>query len=53
MLWYGFDSRSERAVVLEALREGIAGGAWYGEVSLGAEDLSEVGFDPGCSAAAS
>jgi hypothetical protein len=47
MLWYGFDSRSERAVVLEALREGIAGGAWYGEVSLHAEDLSEVGFDPG------
>jgi hypothetical protein len=47
MLWYGFDARSERAVVLDALREGIAGGAWYGEVSLHAEDLSEVGFDPG------
>ena len=47
MLWYGFDARSERAVVLEVLREGIAGGAWYGEVSLRAEDLSEVGFDPG------
>jgi hypothetical protein len=25
----------------------VAGGAWYGEVSLRAEDLSEVGFDPG------
>ncbi len=47
MLWYGFDARSERAVVLDALREGIAVGAWYGEVSLRAEDLSEVGFDPG------
>jgi 23S rRNA (adenine2030-N6)-methyltransferase len=47
MLWYGFDARDARAVVLEALRERIAGGAWYGEVSLRAEDLSEVGFDPG------
>jgi 23S rRNA A2030 N6-methylase RlmJ len=47
MLWYGFDATSERALVLEALREGIGGGAWYGEVSLRAEDLSEVGFDPG------
>ena len=47
ILWYGFDTRSDRAVVLAALREGIAGGAWYGEVSLHAEDLSEVGFDPG------
>ena len=47
MLWYGFDSRGERAVVLEALRERITGGAWYGEVSLRAKDLSEVGFDPG------
>jgi hypothetical protein len=47
MLWYGFDVRSDRPVVLEALRERIAGGAWYGEVSLRAEDLSEVGFDPG------
>jgi 23S rRNA (adenine2030-N6)-methyltransferase len=47
MLWYGFDARDERAVVLDALRERIAGGAWYGEVSLGAEDLSELGFDPG------
>jgi 23S rRNA (adenine2030-N6)-methyltransferase len=47
MLWYGFDARSDRALVVEALREGIGGGAWYGEVSLRAEDLSEVGFDPG------
>jgi 23S rRNA A2030 N6-methylase RlmJ len=47
MMWYGFDARSDRAVVLKALRDGIAGGAWYGEVSLRAEDLSEVGFDPG------
>jgi hypothetical protein len=47
MLWYGFDARGTRAVVLEALRERIAGGAWYGEVSLRAEDLSEVGFDAG------
>jgi hypothetical protein len=29
------------------LREDIAGHTWYGEVSLRAEDLSEVGFDPG------
>ena len=47
LMWYGFDARGERAVVLDALRERIAGGAWYGEVSLRAEDLSEVGFDPG------
>ncbi len=47
MLWYGFDARSDRVVVLEALREGITGGAWYGEVCLRAENLSEVGFDPG------
>jgi 23S rRNA A2030 N6-methylase RlmJ len=48
MLWYGFDARSERAALLDAfLREGVGGGAWYGEVSLRAEDLSEVGFDPG------
>jgi 23S rRNA (adenine2030-N6)-methyltransferase len=47
MLWYGFDARDARALVLDALRERIAGGAWYGEVSLHAEDLSEVGFDPG------
>jgi hypothetical protein len=33
--------------LLEALREGIAGRAWFGEVPLRAEDLSEVGFDPG------
>ena len=47
MLWYGFDARSDRAVVLDALHDGIAGRAWYGEVSLRAENLSEVGFDPG------
>ena len=47
MLWYGFDARDARALVLDALRERIAGGAWYGEVSLHAEDLSEVGFDLG------
>ena len=33
--------------LLEALRGGLAGNAWHGEVSLRAEDLSEVGFDPG------
>jgi 23S rRNA (adenine2030-N6)-methyltransferase len=47
MLWYGFDARGERAVVLDALRERIAGGAWYGEVSLRGEEIPEVGFDPG------
>jgi 23S rRNA (adenine2030-N6)-methyltransferase len=48
MLWYGFDSRRDRATLLDAfLCEGIAGRAWYGEVSLRAEVLSEVGFDPG------
>jgi hypothetical protein len=31
----------------EALRERSSVGAWYGEVSLRAEDHSEVGFDPG------
>jgi 23S rRNA (adenine2030-N6)-methyltransferase len=47
MLWYGFDARDARAVVPDALRKQIAGGAWYGEVCLRAEDLREVGFDPG------
>jgi 23S rRNA (adenine2030-N6)-methyltransferase len=47
MLWYGFDSRGNRTALLDALREGLAGRAWFGEVSLRAEDLSEVGFDPG------
>jgi 23S rRNA (adenine2030-N6)-methyltransferase len=47
MLWYGFDVRGARAVVRDALRVRLAGRAWYGEVSLCAEDLSEVGFDPG------
>ena len=47
MLWYGFDARDARGVVRDALRERITGGAWFGEVCLRAEDLSEVGFDPG------
>jgi 23S rRNA (adenine2030-N6)-methyltransferase len=47
MLWYGFDARDARAVVPDALRKRIPGGAWYGEVCLRAEDLWEVGFDPG------
>lgn len=47
MLWYGFDATSDRAIVLDALRERLTGGAWYGEVSLRGEDLSEVGFNPG------
>jgi 23S rRNA (adenine2030-N6)-methyltransferase len=47
MLWYGFAATSDRAIVLDALRKRIAGRAWYGEVSLRAEDLSELGFDPG------
>ena len=48
MLWYGFDSRRYRSTLLDAFsREGILGRAWVGEVSLRAEDLSEVGFDPG------
>jgi 23S rRNA A2030 N6-methylase RlmJ len=47
MLWHGFDSRDARAVVPDALRKRIAGHACYGEVCLHAEDLSEVGFDPG------
>jgi 23S rRNA (adenine2030-N6)-methyltransferase len=47
MLWYGFDARGARAVVLDALRVRISGRAWHGEVSLRAEDLSELGFDPG------
>jgi 23S rRNA (adenine2030-N6)-methyltransferase len=47
MLWYGFDSRRYRSALLEAMRAGIEGSAWFGEVSLRAEDLSEVGFDPG------
>jgi 23S rRNA (adenine2030-N6)-methyltransferase len=48
MLWYGFDSRRDRAALMDAfLCEGIAVRAWFGEVSLRAEDLSEAGFDPG------
>lgn len=46
MLWYGFDSRRYRTALLEALCAGIEGSAWFGEVSLRAEDLSEVGFNP-------
>jgi hypothetical protein len=48
MLWYGFDSEPDRAALVGALREEITGRhAWFGEVSLRASDLSEVGFDPG------
>jgi 23S rRNA (adenine2030-N6)-methyltransferase len=47
MLWYGFDSQRYRSALLEAMGAGIEGSAWFGEVSLRAEDLSEVGFDPG------
>jgi 23S rRNA A2030 N6-methylase RlmJ len=48
MLWYGFDSWRNRTALLDALRrEGLAGRAWYGEVSLRAEELSEAGFNPG------
>jgi hypothetical protein len=47
MLWYDFDSQRDRTALLDAfLGEGIAGPAWFGEVSLRAEDLWEVGFDP-------
>jgi 23S rRNA (adenine2030-N6)-methyltransferase len=47
MLWYGFDSERDRDALLGDLRDGIARRAWFGEVSLPATDLSEVGFDPG------
>ena len=47
MLWYGFDSERDRAALLGDLRDGIARRAWFGEVSLPARDLSEVGFEPG------
>lgn len=57
MLWYGFDSVRDRDELQDALRS-IASVAregekakrrppWYGEVSLRAEDISEVGFHPG------
>jgi hypothetical protein len=46
MLWYGFDATSKRAAVLDALRERIAGGAWYGEVSLRRGSLG-VALRPG------
>jgi len=56
MLWYGFDSRRNRGEMLgtltscaDAMREDAPDHRrlWVGEVSLRAEDLSEVGFDPG------
>jgi hypothetical protein len=48
MLWYGFESRRYQSTLLDAFsRAGIEGSAWFGEVSLQAEDLSEVGFNPG------
>jgi 23S rRNA (adenine2030-N6)-methyltransferase len=57
MLWYGFDSvrdRDDLRLVLRSLADVSPGGGnekhrppWYGEVSLGADDLSEVGFDRG------
>jgi 23S rRNA (adenine2030-N6)-methyltransferase len=47
MLWYGFDSEGDRVALLGALRDGIARRVWFGEVSLPARDLSEMGFDPG------
>ena len=56
MLWYGFDSRRDRDEMLGALN--LCGAAmreeagdhrrlWFGEISLRANDLSEVGFDSG------
>ena len=56
MLWYGFDSRRHRDNLLGALNScgaamreetGDHRRLWFGEISLRAEDLSEVGFDPG------
>jgi len=56
MLWYGFDSRHHRDEMLGALtffaaamrkEAGDHRRLWVGEVSLWAEDLSEIGFDPG------
>lgn len=56
MLWYGFDSRRRRDEMFGALNSrqpamrdeaGDQRRLWFGEVSLRAEDLSEVGFDPG------
>jgi 23S rRNA (adenine2030-N6)-methyltransferase len=57
MLWYGFDSlrdRDDLRIALRFLADASRDGGneehrppWYGEVSLRAEDLSEIGFDPG------
>ena len=57
MLWYGFGSRRDRDDLLGAVRSSCEGAIrdeaddrrslWFGEVSLRAEDLAEVGFDPG------
>jgi hypothetical protein len=45
VIW--FRLRGDRGALLGALRDGIARRAWFGEVSLPARDLSEMGFDPG------
>ena len=57
MLWYGFDSVRDRDDLRDALpsHAGLSGDGegtkrsppWYGEVSLRAEDIAEVGFHPG------
>lgn len=61
MLWYGFDSTWDGDDLRDAIRDALrtpaglardAGGEqrrppWYGEVSLRAEAISEVGFSPG------
>jgi 23S rRNA (adenine2030-N6)-methyltransferase len=57
MLWYGFDSvrdRDDLRIALRFLSDASRDGGkeehrppWYGEVSLRADDLSEIGFDPG------
>jgi 23S rRNA A2030 N6-methylase RlmJ len=60
MLWYGFGSRRDRDEMLGAVRSSCEAAMreesgdhrqlWFGEVSLKADDLSEVGevgFDPG------
>lgn len=57
MLWYGFDSlrhRDDLRIALRFLADASRDGGneehrppWYGAVSLRAEDLMEIGFDPG------
>ncbi|MDQ3637422.1 MAG: hypothetical protein M3426_05440 [Actinomycetota bacterium] len=57
MLWYGFDSVRDRdalRIALRSLADASRNGGneehrspWYGEVSLRADSISEVGFDPG------